>query len=652
MASAVSASNESEITGSKRPRRRSGRERLLGLLVGLVALALVVGVAIEIRALTGDDAKEQARSDAASAISALRDQNLVALGEQLSVHRADPEFAFQFTSRATPRDLGDALGSVVDVPSGADAGSSSGEPGASGVGLGEDAYARVLTDLADTLALATRGSGDLVLPTSWTDDFLLATTMPAAYGDDTGDDPARADQDLANKQNLLLLLSRGRWSTEFLQATTRAYWAWEQEGEVPWPGLTAEDAKYAPAPSGTYLTDGLVALMAALTANPEAAGWAFTDFQPDTTTVSIDDTDRIIGTFAHYVFFEHAYGEVEDSGAENSGATASVTALMSAIQATGGSYGDDAAGPMADAFVLQDFQDAAVAERADAESAHWYEKLGDVLREWGRTALDVVGLVPGVGIVPDAASGIWSAIEGDWTAAGLSVAAMVPFVGVVAAGSKLVKGGVKAAEVVEEGATAVKLVDHAGGTIDGSSDAGRLLSVATGVDDGVYDFPSADGFLAALENPVPGVTYKYGDTTYELAPDGTLTHVSGPDKDVIARNGRNEKGQIVSGTLSRAVSAEAEERGLKAYEAETGAILDRRQVLSRIDGVENGRFYDGLARKPGGDYEGVEVKSGGATRSANQTAFDQLVSPENPALATLPDGKVIEITSVRLVQVD
>ena len=162
---------------------------------------------------------------------------------------------------------------------------------------------------------------------------------------------------MANKQNLLLLLSRGRWSTDFLKATTEAYWDWEHNltssgDPSPWPVDTLANAKYAPAPNGTYLTDGMVALMAALTANPEAAGWAFADFQPTTTTLNYGDPTTPWAASPT----TSSSSVLPPDVSQASGMTASVTALMSAIQATGGSYSDQAAGPMADLFVLQDYQ--------------------------------------------------------------------------------------------------------------------------------------------------------------------------------------------------------------------------------------------------------------------------------------------------------
>lgn len=75
--------------------------------------------------------------------------------------------------------------------------------------------------------------------------------------------------------------------------------------------------------------------------------------------------------------------------------------------------------------------------------------------------------------------------------------------------------------------------------------------------------------------------------------------------------------------------------------------IDRRQVLARVDGVENGRYYDGLFPQPDCTYTAIEVKSGDAKLTGPQKRFDQAVSPENPACATL-NGKQILITKVIL----
>lgn len=55
-------------------------------------------------------------------------------------------------------------------------------------------------------------------------------------------------------------------------------------------------------------------------------------------------------------------------------------------------------------------------------------------------------------------------------------------------------------------------------------------------------------------------------------------------------------------------------------------------------------------QSPLGDYEGVEVKSGGARLSANQRAFDNEIASGAAAAATV-DGVPIQIVSTGLVRV-
>ncbi|MGL3200226.1 MULTISPECIES: hypothetical protein [Curtobacterium] len=96
---------------------------------------------------------------------------------------------------------------------------------------------------------------------------------------------------------------------------------------------------------------------------------------------------------------------------------------------------------------------------------------------------------------------------------------------------------------------------------------------------------------------------------------------------------------------ARVDAAQKEAQGIKQVEKQLGTKVDTTKVKAKVDGVPNGRIYDGLAEKPDGTYVGVEIKSGTATRNAEQRAFDNAVSPENPATATL-NGKTIKITEV------
>lgn len=57
-------------------------------------------------------------------------------------------------------------------------------------------------------------------------------------------------------------------------------------------------------------------------------------------------------------------------------------------------------------------------------------------------ALDVAGMAPGVGAIPDLMNAAISVLRGDWVGAGLSIVAAVPLVGDVAGGAKLAYKGI------------------------------------------------------------------------------------------------------------------------------------------------------------------------------------------------------------------
>ncbi|WP_100415358.1 GH-E family nuclease [Mumia flava] len=388
------------------------------------------------------DPLDEVRADAQAAIKALDAGDLVALEAQLAANRGQADFAYYFTSETTPRALGDALSTA--------AGESDDTP------LREDvdahAYALTLADLAGTLGLATFGTGDRALAAAWTDDFITATTTPEElYGDESDgadvSEQVRSNQDVANKQNLLLLLSRGYWSTEFLQAVTDAYWLYDlDQGDDAWSGTSLEDAKYAPAPSGQYLTDGILALTAALTANAEASAWAFTDFQPG--TEEIDGSNYAIGRFTHYLMFEHRFPGSSDG--EGAGRTATLTALSSAIEATDGAADADdtstsasraSAGPVHDVLVLQNLAKDLSEENGCSWNPldYWHcavavaESVWRWIQDWGHLTLDILAgatFAPppftAVGVAAAVTNATWYAIDGDYVAAGLSLAAAVP----------------------------------------------------------------------------------------------------------------------------------------------------------------------------------------------------------------------------------
>ncbi|MBQ6640845.1 MAG: HNH/ENDO VII family nuclease [Saccharopolyspora sp.] len=73
------------------------------------------------------------------------------------------------------------------------------------------------------------------------------------------------------------------------------------------------------------------------------------------------------------------------------------------------------------------------------------EDTSNPLADIGHTALDLGGLIPGIGELADGANAAWYAAEGDHLNAGLSAAAMIPIGGWAATGSKLAGKGAKAA---------------------------------------------------------------------------------------------------------------------------------------------------------------------------------------------------------------
>lgn len=413
-------------------------KHLLTLLIaGILAIAATGTIIAKIP-------EWEVRAEARTAVLALKDGDLTSLGEILAKKRGQSDFAYFFTSKVTPRDLGDALATVAGI--------SEEHPLKNSVDI--DAYELTLVDLAGTLSLATHGIGNHALAKSWTKDYILASTTPLElYGrhknffDKEG--KQREKQDLANKANLQLLLSRGYWSSEFLEAVTAHYHDFDiQEGHNAWPHAEpGNGARYAPAPNGVYLTDGILALTAALTANPAAAEWAFTEFLPD--TVHIDDTNYSIGGFTHYLLFEHRFYEL--SSGESPGMTATLTALSSAIESASWASGVqesiseeavlDDIGPTHDVAVLT----ALANDLPKQNNCSWHPRdyvdcitagvkaVWQWLQKWGHTVLNILTLSTfapppfnTVGVAAAATNATWYAVEGDYNAAGLSLAAAVP----------------------------------------------------------------------------------------------------------------------------------------------------------------------------------------------------------------------------------
>ena len=138
-----------------------------------------------------------------------------------------------------------------------------------------------------------------------------------------------------------------------------------------------------------------------------------------------------------------------------------------------------------------------------------------------------------------------------------------------------------------------------------------------------------------------------GTTTTTGAVIGAVVPVRARDRSRLDRgDGRDQRGHF---TGKGGYGKSGETQGLADYKDQTGRDVITKQIgVTTKDGGT--RFYDGLALKEDGTYEGVEVKSGDATRDAHQREFDDRVDSGIPATGTL-DGKSITVTSTYLMRV-
>lgn len=407
-----------------------------------LAIGIVVVLVTSTGAFVARDHLWGVRAEARAAIEDLREGDLEGLGVRLAANRGHSDFAYFFASAATPRDLGDALGAV--------AGDSPAKPLKPGVDA--DDYDLLLTDLAGSVALASHGTGHRALPETWTREFIMAATTPLElYGESGGifdrGGRKRERQDLANKANLQLLLSRGYWSAAFLREVTTRYTEFDRvAGDDAWPSADPdEEVGFAPAPNGVYLTDGMLALSAALTANPRASAWAFSEFQPG--RVSVAGSDQTVGRFTHHLLFEHRFPTGADG--TNVGMTAVLTALSSAIESADSVVAPPGAaqpptpnsGPTQDSWALQAIAAEIAAQRGCSFNPRDYGRcvvaaaraVWSWVQRWGHTVLDILTLATlapppfnAIGITAAATNATWHAIEGDYVRAGLSLAAAAP----------------------------------------------------------------------------------------------------------------------------------------------------------------------------------------------------------------------------------
>ena len=142
-------------------------------------------------------------------------------------------------------------------------------------------------------------------------------------------------------------------------------------------------------------------------------------------------------------------------------------------------------------------------------------------------------------------------------------------------------------------------------------------------------------------------------------PTGTMNKPEAELVDEYANrgDGRDIKGRYAKDNGGAHMYDKSEALGLEKYiervQREGGAIKEviEDKRLARIAGAPQGRFYDRLIQREDGTWVGLEVKSGGSSYNGTQRAADSMVSPDNPAVVKLDDGRTIRVTEVQVQRV-
>ena len=149
-------------------------------------------------------------------------------------------------------------------------------------------------------------------------------------------------------------------------------------------------------------------------------------------------------------------------------------------------------------------------------------------------------------------------------------------------------------------------------------------------------------------------TAKHTDEAAEAATTATAGKTEVDPKNDRADRGdrRDARGRFTENNGGAHTYADYERQGREVYSQqreEAGKPLQRmveEQRKAHVDGVEQGRFYDGLAQEADGTWTGIENKHGTASLRREQREFDEAVSPDNPARVRLDTGEEIEVVRV------
>lgn len=427
--------------------------------------------------LTPDQARREARR-AAGLLDLTTPDSVHELNGLLAAYGSDPYFAHEFALHTDPRQYAELIRSLTPYEE---------LPGY----LTKQDYDALLTNLADTVSLASRGTGELAMPPDWSEKLAQLMVMPRFDGKD--EEQLRRDDE--NRPALWLLLSRGHWSTDFLQNVTTKLAAVDKEGYLWFPPACRF---IAITPEGKRFMDPMVALMGALVNNPEAAHWAFT--QGGTTQVPFPkDGEGATGpvqTFLHDLFTQHRFTD-EDNGPQTV-----LLAMRAAMMWENDPFIADSAANLKKSMEQQ---------KQVWDEKPWYAK-------WGHTILDVLGLIPIIGDPADAVSAAWYSAEGDWVDAGLSAASLIPFAGDALGAGKLIGRAGRLAELL-------KMVDRFGNVIDPASPLAKTLLKGVKVEDGVYTFPNAADLAAVLRGKHPNMEFRSRELAFVTDEAGEVTEL-------------------------------------------------------------------------------------------------------------------------------
>jgi len=146
------------------------------------------------------------------------------------------------------------------------------------------------------------------------------------------------------------------------------------------------------------------------------------------------------------------------------------------------------------------------------------------------------------------------------------------------------------------------------------------------------------------------------DLAHEAEQSGVIVmhaHTGRPGEGIDRGDGRDPYGHV-TGRKGGNYGKGREAEGIEQYQGDNpGRWVTNEQRKATVDGgAGGGRFYDGLARLADGTYEAIEVKSGSASLTPGQRAFDTLVSPTNPAYVTITNEQgVVETVKVTKVHI-